>query len=172
MEKKSKTNDNNNENEMKMISVMTWRFKEFQQQIFPVIQSITKKPAVKEHPFTQRWVKALKNPHNITYSSTLRMVSKAFNFNLDDVNDYQKLLQTAPVIDKYVLFEDNKKTGNGFLFELLTPPLLDDTHKNMTVVLDNEKKITTTVTVDDNINQKSVTAPSGDESITTNATHH
>jgi hypothetical protein len=98
------------------------------------------------------------------------MVSKAFN--LDDVNDYQKFLQTAPDIDKYVLFEDNKKRGNGFLFKLLTPPLLNDTHKNMAVVLDNKEKFNTTATVDDNINQKSVTDPSGDESITTNATHH
>jgi hypothetical protein len=69
-EKKSKTNADN-DNETKRISVMTWRFKEFQQQIFPVIQSITKKASVKDHPFTQQWIKALKSQPSINDSSTL-----------------------------------------------------------------------------------------------------
>ncbi len=39
-------------------------------------------------------------------------------------------------------------------------------------MIDNDKQINTNVIVDDTTNQKSVTAPGGDESITTTATHY
>jgi hypothetical protein len=72
-EKKTSNNhdDENESNAPTMISVTNWRFREFQQKIFPILQSITKDPAVKENPFTQQWLKALKSPHNINQLSTL-----------------------------------------------------------------------------------------------------
>jgi hypothetical protein len=97
---------------MKMISVMAWRFREFQKKIFPIIHSITKASTVKDHPFIKKWVQALKQ--NINDSSTLRTVLKALNLN--NINEYRRYLQTAPNIGNYVTFEDNKKTGNGFFF--------------------------------------------------------
>jgi hypothetical protein len=169
-EKKTANTNDDTETEMKMTNVTMWKFKEFQQQIFPVIQAITNQTAVKNHPFTQKWVKALKTPYNINESSTFRMVSKAFS--LDDIKDYRKFLQMAPDIDKYILFEDNKKTGNGFLFKLLTPPVLHDKPENTAAVMDSEEKFDTAVIVDDATNLKSATDPGGDESITTNVTHY
>jgi hypothetical protein len=121
---------------------------------------------VKENPFTQQWLKALKSPHNINQLSTLRTVLKALN--LADIKDYRNFIQTAPDIDKYVIFEDNKKTENGILYRII-PPSIEDTHENTIFGLD---QVETNVIVDEDTNQKSVPVPSGDESITTNATHY
>jgi hypothetical protein len=167
-EKKTSNNhdDENESNAPTMISVTNWRFREFQQKIFPILQSITKDPAVKENPFTQQWLKALKSPHNINQLSTLRTVLKALN--LADIKDYRNFIQTAPDIDKYVIFEDNKKTENGILYRII-PPSIEDTHENTIFGLD---QVETNVIVDEDTNQKSVPVPSGDESITTNATHY
>jgi hypothetical protein len=71
-------------NEMKMISVMAWRFREFQKKIFPIIHSITKASTVKDHPFIKKWEQALKQ--NINDSSTLRTVLKALDLN--NINEY------------------------------------------------------------------------------------
>jgi hypothetical protein len=125
---------------------------------------------VKDHPFTQQWVKALKSPHKINGSSTLRAVLKAFN--LADISDYQKIIQTAPGIDKNVLLEDNKKTGNGFFFLPITPTPPNDTRERATEMQDDEEKSIATITVDEIMNQPSVTAPKETESIITNSTYH
>jgi hypothetical protein len=68
----------------KMISVTAWRFRDFQKKIFPIIHSITKASAAKDHPFTKKWEQALKQ--NINDSSTLRTVLKTLNLN--DINEY------------------------------------------------------------------------------------
>jgi hypothetical protein len=72
MEKKTAKTNDDPETEMKMTHITTWKFKEFQQQIFPVIQVITTKTALKDHPFIQKWVKALKK-HPTTSTNRARL---------------------------------------------------------------------------------------------------
>ncbi len=98
------------------------------------------------------------------------MVLKAFN--LADVNNYQKFIQTAPGVDKNVLFEDNKKTGNGFFFQPITPTPPNDTQEQATEMKNDKEKSIATITVDGTMNQPSVTVPKETESIITNSTYH
>jgi hypothetical protein len=73
---------------MKMVTCWN-KFKEFQQEVIPIIENIIRDEAVSNHPFTQRWASA-----KITANSTFRTV--ASNLALKDIQEYRQFLMTAP----------------------------------------------------------------------------
>jgi hypothetical protein len=66
---------------MKMVTCWN-KFKEFQEEVVPIIENIIRDEAVSNHPFTQRWASA-----KITAHSTFCTV--ASNLALKDIQEYR-----------------------------------------------------------------------------------
>jgi hypothetical protein len=81
-------------------------FKTFQQDIFPIIETITNDPTYKNHPTIKEWL-AAKMAHKISINSTFRTVSKSLGFK--DLNDYRSFVEKFPNIKSYLTFY----TGTG-----------------------------------------------------------
>jgi hypothetical protein len=94
--------------EKDMQTVSAWRFKEFQQQLFPVIQDLIAECSNQDHPFVQRWIHATSGSSKITRDSTFRAVADALN--LKDIHDYRCFLLTAPNVDRYITFGKNTRS--------------------------------------------------------------
>lgn len=99
-----------------MNMVKTWKFKDFQQTIFPIIQNIAKNPGTSEHPFVQRWCNAMKGSKKIMAVSTYCTVAKSFN--LKDLQDYRRFLLTAPNIEDYKALNEGDSKSNGFYYSI------------------------------------------------------
>jgi hypothetical protein len=85
-----------------MQTASAWCFKEFQQQLIPVIQDLIAECSNQDHPFIQRWLHVTSGSSKITRDSTFRAVADAFN--LKDIQDYRRFLLTAPNVHQYVSF--------------------------------------------------------------------
>jgi hypothetical protein len=82
------------------------QFKTFQQDIFPIIETITNDPTYKNHPTIKEWL-AAKMAHRISSNSTFRFVSKSLGFQ--DLNNYRTFIEKLPNIKSYLTFH----TGIG-----------------------------------------------------------
>jgi hypothetical protein len=71
------------------------QFKTFQQDIFPIIETITNDPTYKNHPTIKEWL-AAKMAHKISSNSTFRTVSKSLGFK--DLNNYRTFIKKLPNI--------------------------------------------------------------------------
>jgi hypothetical protein len=94
--------------EKDMQTVSAWRFKEFQQQLFPAIQDLIAECSNQDHPFIQRWIHATSGSSKINRDSTFRAVADALN--LKDIHDYRCFLLTAPNVDRYITFGKNTRS--------------------------------------------------------------
>jgi hypothetical protein len=104
------------EYEETMKIVKTWRFKDFQQLIYPIIQKIIDNPVTSAHPFVQRWCNAIKGPSKVMAVSTFCTVAKSFN--LKDLQDYPHFLLTAPNINKYITLGEGDGKSDRFYYSV------------------------------------------------------
>jgi hypothetical protein len=75
------------DHEETMKLVKTWKFKDFQQQIYSIIKKIVDDAETSAHPFVQRWRNTTKGPSKIMAIITFRRVAKSLN--LKDLQDYR-----------------------------------------------------------------------------------
>lgn len=84
-----------------MAKVTMGTFKQFQLNIFPIIQAIISNHP--KHPIVNKWSKAQQSRNKIDEHSTFRTISKALE--LKDLHAY--LLNNLPDIDNYINLQDN-----------------------------------------------------------------
>jgi hypothetical protein len=78
------------------------QFKQFQQDIFPIIEFIAHDPKHRNHPVIKEWL-AAKTTHNISSNSTFHTVSKGLG--LKDLNHYRVFIEEIPYIKSYLTIQ-------------------------------------------------------------------
>ena len=113
------TNDNSNqipnaEPWMKTVVICS----DSQQEIFPIIESLSNDPYFKDNTFVKQWKIYKKNARK-PMCSTITWRNLKSLLNIHDLNQYRIYLQKCPNVAKFIRMHSSKNTQSGFDYGII-----------------------------------------------------
>jgi hypothetical protein len=120
-------------NEPWMETATPGKFPIFQQMIFPIIESLIKKPEYTNHAFLKKW-KHLKKIPNIPMTADITWRNIKVLLGINNLHQYQDFLAQCPALNTVVVLRSSATTKSGFDYGVIptSTPSAD------TVILDHE----------------------------------
>ena len=100
-------------------------FAAFHQQVFPIIEKITREDKHKKSDFIKRWRAATTQQANlVTGTAYFWVISKAFGLENTDLYGYVNFLKTCPDLEKHLCIVPSPSgSHSGFCYKVLSPDM-------------------------------------------------